>query len=68
MSQFRVGDWVYGSDWCFGQIVHINEDNTADVEFESCGGGGTACFAFDDLVLANDGDKKALCTRDNSNV
>lgn len=68
MSQFRIGDWVYASDWCFGQIVQINKDNTADVEFETCGGGGTACFAFKDLVLANNDEEKAFCTPCNSSA
>ena len=66
MNRFCIGDWVYASDWCFGQIVRINKDNTADVEFETCG--GTACFGFGDLVLANSDQEKSLRTPYNSSI
>lgn len=68
MSQFRIGDWVYASDWCFGQIVRINKDNTVDVEFDTCGGGGTACFLLKELTLASEGETNAFCIPYKSNV
>ena len=52
MSKFKVGDWVYASDWCYGQIVDIEESGEcADVEFSTDGGGG--CFAFPISDLTN---------------
>lgn len=45
---FKVGDMVYASDWCYGEIIRI-EDNIADVEFETAGGGGTASFELSEL-------------------
>lgn len=45
---FKVGDMVYASDWCYGEIIRI-EDNFADVEFETAGGGGTVSFELSEL-------------------
>lgn len=45
---FKVGDYVYASDWCYGVIVRI-EDNIADVEFDTAGGGGTLPFELSEL-------------------
>lgn len=53
MSNFKVGDYVYASDWCFGEIVELCEDH-AYVEFETDFGGGTMPFAYDELKLAAD--------------
>lgn len=50
---FLIGDWVYASDWCYGQIVDFNDEfDCAVVEFETDRGGGTALFDFDELMLA----------------
>ena len=45
---FEVGDMVYASDWCYGEIIRI-EDGIADVEFETAGGGGTLSFELSEL-------------------
>ena len=45
---FKVGDYVYASDWCYEKIIRI-EDNIADVEFEIAGGGGTLPFELGEL-------------------
>ena len=45
---FNIGDFVYASDWCYGEIIRI-EGNIADVEFETAGGGGTAAFELSEL-------------------
>ena len=50
---FKLGDWVYASDWCYGQIVAIDEDLIM-VEFDTGTGGGTCTFDADDVVLADD--------------
>lgn len=50
---FKLGDWVYASDWCYGQIVAI-EDNLVMVEFDTGTGGGTWTFEADEVVLADD--------------
>lgn len=50
MSKFKVGDWVYGSDWCYGQITLIN-GNYCHVEFNTDGGGG--CFVFSTKELTH---------------
>lgn len=51
MSEFKVGDWVYAHDWCYGQITDLTDDE-ATVEFETERDGG--CFSFDitDLTKA----------------
>lgn len=51
MAKFKVGDWVYAEDWCFGHITYI-EDNIAFVEFHTGTGGGCVPFELDKLKLA----------------
>ena len=48
---FQVGDWVYASDWCYGQIVDIDGD-LISVEFDTAGGGGTWTFEMHEVRLA----------------
>lgn len=48
---FEVGDYVYASDWCYGQIIDLDYDG-AFAEFETPGGGGTCYFYYDELVKA----------------
>lgn len=50
---FKLGDWVYAGDWCYGQIVAIDDD-TVSVEFDTGTGGGTVTFEKDEVVLADD--------------
>ena len=61
MEKFNVGDWVYGSDWCYGIITDI-EDDFAVVEYETDRGGGNCSFMFEDLVKAEPPKSKALET------
>ena len=51
MDNFKIGDWVYGDDWCYGQIMDI-DNKGALVEFETPGGGGSMWFNFDELEKA----------------
>lgn len=53
MSEFEVGDFVYGSNWCFGEIVQL-DNYGAWVEFDTGTGGGTSYFEYEELVLACD--------------
>lgn len=48
---FKVGDYVYASDWCYGVIVEI-ENDVAHVEFETDCGGGCLPFGLDELEHA----------------
>ena len=50
---FQIGDWVYASDWCYGQIVAI-EGNLISVEFDTRTGGGTWTFEEDEVRLAEE--------------
>ena len=53
MSKFNIGDWVYGGDWCYGQIVDIEVDSeSADVEYTTERGGGCMVFHISDLQHA----------------
>lgn len=52
MTKFEVGDWVFASDWCYGQIVKIVDD-IAVVEYDTDGGGGNCSFIIRDLKKAN---------------
>ena len=61
MEKFNIGDWVYGSDWCYGIITDI-EDDFAVVEYETDRGGGNCSFMFEDLVKAEAPKSKALET------
>lgn len=51
MGEFNIGDWVYASDWCYGQIVDI-DNKGARVEYETPGGGGNFWFDFNELTKA----------------
>lgn len=53
MEEFELGDYVYGEDWCFGQIVKLEEDGVW-VEFDTERGGGTCVFDYDQIKLADD--------------
>ena len=48
MNEFKVGDKVYASDWCYGTIVDI-DGYIVLVEFETECGGGTAGFHLREL-------------------
>ena len=50
---FKLGDWVYAGDWCYGQVVAIDDD-TVSVEFDTGTGGGTWTFDIEDVVPADD--------------
>ena len=52
-TEFKVGDKVYASDWCYGEIIRI-EDDIADIEFETAGGGGTVSFKLSELQHEED--------------
>lgn len=49
---FKIGDYVYGSDWCYGQIVDLLDDG-AIVEYETERGGGNISFEFWELTPAD---------------
>lgn len=51
MNDFQIGDWVYASDWCYGQIISIS-DEFVDVEFDIGNGGGTCFFEHNAVTLA----------------
>lgn len=61
MDKFNIGDWVYGSDWCYGVITEI-EDYFAVVEYETDCGGGNCSFMFEDLKKAEPPKRNALAT------
>lgn len=48
---FKIGDWVYADDWCYGQIVDMHS-SWAIVEFETYGGGGSYSFKVTELKHA----------------
>lgn len=50
---FKVGDYVYASDWCLGEIVKMNRRGVW-VEFDIGRGGGTCRFGYDEIRLADD--------------
>lgn len=61
MSQFNIGDWVYGDDWCYGQIVDIEDDGEyADVEYATPSGGG--CMPFHISELSHAEPPKVYCS------
>ena len=65
MEKFNVGDWVYGSDWCYGIITDIITDIRGDfavVEYETDRGGGNCSFVLEDLKKAEPPKSKALET------
>lgn len=52
MRDFKVGDWVCASDWCYGEIIEIDQDNKiAYVSFATWGGGGCLSFGLDELMF-----------------
>lgn len=51
--EFQVGDYVYASDWCYGQIVEIDGDFIY-VEFDTGSGGGTVPFEAHEVRLCED--------------
>ena len=61
MEKFSIGDWVYVSDWCYGQIVNI-DDGIASVEYDTGTGGGLCSFMIEDLTKAEPPKSKALET------
>ena len=61
MEKFNVGDWVYGSDWCYGIITDIKDD-FAVVEYETCSGGRNCSFMFEELKKAEPPKRNALET------
>ena len=69
MTNFKIGDYVYGDDWCYGRIVDIDPEGYAHVEFETFNGGGCMWFEIDELTLAkspiiysHDEDKNRIIT------
>ena len=48
-KQFELGDYVQHDDFAIGQIVGLHE-GWCFVEFETCGGGGCASYALDELI------------------
>ena len=59
---FKVGDWVYASDWCYGQIFKI-EDDIAVVEYDTGCGGGNCSFLLSSLKKAEPPKKKSLIVK-----
>ena len=53
MNDFQIGDLVYASDWCYGQIVDIDGDFIS-VEFDTGSGGGTCSFELEEVMLASE--------------
>ena len=51
MYEFKIGDWVYVGNWCYGQIVELKDDY-ARVEFDTGSGGGNVLFPLTDLQPA----------------
>ena len=56
---FQLGDWVYASDWCYGQIIDIDEDYIW-VEFDTGIGGGTCSFEHRAVRLAEEKEEGQL--------
>jgi hypothetical protein len=53
MYEFEIGDYVYASDWCYGQVVDIDGD-LVSVEFDTGRGGGTWTFEAHEIRLAKE--------------
>lgn len=51
MNDFKVGDYVYGGDWCYGRIMDLTDDG-AIIAFETERGGGNLYFDFEELTFA----------------
>lgn len=53
MHTFKIGDWVYGGDWCYGQIADVDmKHNYAIVEYDTGSGGGSMMFDYEELTPA----------------
>ena len=54
MHIFKIGDWVYAGDWCYGQILDFDgqEKDIAVVEYDTGTGGGSMSFDLEDLEPA----------------
>lgn len=48
---YEIGDYVYACDWCYGQIVDMDEYG-ALVEFDTGTGGGSLWFSYSELQKA----------------
>lgn len=53
MSNFKVGDYVYASDWCIGKITKMNKRGVW-VSYNNRYGSGKCRFAHDEIRLADD--------------
>lgn len=56
MTEFKVGDYVYASDWCYGMIVDLDDDGNALVEYYSAFADGSSSFLWfklNELIHAN---------------
>jgi hypothetical protein len=62
MSKFKIGDWVYAEDWCYGQIVDLHS-SWAVVEYSTPAGGGSFSFKLSELYKAEP--PKSYSIRDN---
>jgi hypothetical protein len=50
-NEFKIGDYVYAEDWCYGKIVYLT-DKYAEVDFDTMRGGGSLTFSLEDLKHA----------------
>lgn len=48
INKFKVGDHVFASDWCYGEIVSINGE-VAEIQFDTGFGQSTYKFNISDL-------------------
>lgn len=55
--KFKIGDYVYAEDWCYGKIVYI-DDKYAEVDFNTMRGGASLTFALEDLRHAESPKRK----------
>ena len=56
-NDFHIGDMVYAGDWCYGEIVRI-ENGYADVEYDTGSGGGCLPFELSELTHAEETNKE----------
>ena len=49
---FKIGDYVYACDWCYGQVVDMDEYG-ALVEIDTGTGGGSLWFSYSELQKAS---------------
>lgn len=52
MTEFKVGDLVYGHDWLVGEITQLLDDGVY-IEYDSPRGGGIMFAAYDRLRRAD---------------